>query len=411
MIGHVLVRRLGRRWQSRRWLAAPAVLAAAVAASWLPQLVAPAASAATGCSVGYQLNQWDTGFTATVTIGNGGSPLSAWTLTWTFAGSQRITSAWNAQVSQPPGQAAVTAGNMPFNGTVPTGGTVQFGFQATYSGANAVPADFALNGAPCTGPGGSAPPTTAPPTSPPTTPPPTSPPGSTPPPAGCAGATICDDVEGQAGPGPSGAWAVSNANCTGTGAVAVDGTVAHSGRRSFRVDGKAGFCNHAFVGRTDIPALGSVLFGRFYVRHSTPLPDGHVTMMALRDAGDGNRDLRMGGQNRAMQWNRESDDATVPAQSPAGVAQSVPLPTAAWTCVEFTVDGPGGQLRTWVNGTEIAGLRVDGQPTPDIDSQWLTRAAWHPSLTDFRLGWESYSTGDDTLWFDDIALGRTRIGC
>jgi hypothetical protein len=217
-------------------------------------------------------------------------------------------------------------------------------------------------------------------------------------------------VESQPGPAPSGPWAAGAANCSGTGSVAVDSTVAHSGRRSFRVDGKAGFCNHAFVGRTDIPALGPVLFGRFFVRHSTPLPDGHVTMMAMRDSNDGSKDLRMGGQNRAMQWNRESDDATLPAQSPVGVAQSIPLPTAAWACVEFTVDGPGGQLRTWVDGTAVAGLAADDQPTPDIDAQWLGRS-WHPSLTDFRLGWESYSTGDDTLWFDDIALGRTRIGC
>jgi hypothetical protein len=74
------------------------------------------------------------------------------------------------------------------------------------------------------------------------------------------------------------------------------------------------------------------------------------------------------------------------------------------------VDGPAGQTRTWVNGSEVAGLRDDGVPTQDVDAQWLGRA-WHPTLTDFRLGWESYSTGDDTLWFDDIALGRTRIGC
>jgi hypothetical protein len=199
-------------------------------------------------------------------------------------------------------------------------------------------------------------------------------------------------------------------DCAGTGTAAVDSTVAHSGTKSFRVDGKAGFCNHAFVGRTDVAAVGSVLFGRFWVRHSTALPDSHVTVMAMRDGNDGNKDLRMGGQNRAMQWNRESDDATLPAQSPAGVAQSIPLPTAAWTCVEFLVDGPGGQLRTWVNGTEVPGLHEDGVPTQDIDAQWLNRS-WHPGPADFRLGWESYATGDDTLWFDDIALGPSRIGC
>jgi hypothetical protein len=50
-------------------------------------------------------------------------------------------------------------------------------------------------------------------------------------------------------------------------------------------------------------------------------------------------------------------------------------------------------------------------PTKDIDSQWLNRANWRPSLTDLRLGWESYGDGADTLWFDDVAVGSTRVGC
>jgi len=53
---------------------------------------------------------------------------------------------------------------------------------------------------------------------------------------------------------------------------------------------------------------------------------------------------------------------------------------------------------------------VDGVPTQDIDGQWLARST-PPRPTGLRLGWESYSTGDDTLWFDDVALGSSPIGC
>ncbi|MEV7181301.1 hypothetical protein [Kitasatospora sp. NPDC093679] len=42
----------------------------------------------------------------------------------------------------------------------------------------------------------------------------------------------------------------------------------------------------------------------------------HVTAVTLADARDGGEDLRIGGQNGALQWNRESDDATLPVQSP-----------------------------------------------------------------------------------------------
>jgi hypothetical protein len=226
--------------------------------------------------------------------------------------------------------------------------------------------------------------------------------------AGCPTDAFCDGFENQTGTTPSGDWSTSFPNCQGTGSAAVDSTTAHAGTRSIRVNGGIGYCNHVFVGTTR-GVGGATLYTRFFVRHTTALPDAHVTLLAMRDTADGGKDLRMGGQNRAMQWNRESDDATLPEQSPNGVAKSVPLATGVWTCVEFGVTG--SELRTWVNGTEVAGLHADSTPTPDVDSQWLRRGTWRPALADFRLGWESYGGGQDTLWFDDVAVGRSRIGC
>lgn len=355
-------------------------------------LAAGPAAAAPACGVDYRVDQWATGFTAQVTVTNGATALSSWTLSWHYAGTQAVTSAWNATVHQ--SGTAVTAESLSYNASLPAGGTVTFGLQGTYSGTNPVPTDFALNGVSC---GGDAPPTSTTTTTTTT---------SSPPPARCA--DVCDDFEQQTGTTPGGRWTVGAANCQGTGTVTVDSTVAHSGTRSVKVTGQGGYCNHAFLGTT--LAAGSVRYGRFWVRHTTPLPAGHVAFLAMRDTADGGRDLRAGGQNRALQWNRESDDATLPAQSPAGVAQSVPLATGTWSCFEFEVDGPGGQLRTWLDGAEVPGLVVDGVPTPDVDQQWLARA-WHPSLTDLRLGWESYGTDPDTLWFDDVATGPARIGC
>jgi hypothetical protein len=230
--------------------------------------------------------------------------------------------------------------------------------------------------------------------------------------AGCGSAVLCDGFEDQTGSTPGGAWSVSFPDCQGSGSATVDSSVARSGSRSVRIDGAAGYCNHVFVGTgSGLAGVGATWSVRFYVRHDTALPAAHVTFLAMNDAGDGNRDLRMGGQNSALQWNRESDDATLPEQSPAGVALSRPLPTEQWTCVEFTVDGAAGTAQTWVDGTDVPGLQVDGVPTRDIDSQWLNRPGWRPSLTDLRLGWESYGEGSDTLWFDDVAVGSSRIGC
>lgn len=107
------------------------------------------AVSAASCAVAYRLdNSWGNGFTATVTVKNTGtSAISGWTLGWSFAGDQRISNAWNATVSQ--SGSAVTARDTGWNGTLAPGGSASFGFQATYSGTNAVPARYTLNGALC----------------------------------------------------------------------------------------------------------------------------------------------------------------------------------------------------------------------------------------------------------------------
>ncbi|HEU5155841.1 MAG TPA: cellulose-binding domain-containing protein [Streptosporangiaceae bacterium] len=382
-------------------IAGTAVLGAALIAGW-----SGAAPAAAACRVDYTVNQWATGFTAQVNVTNNAAAVTSWTLTWTFAGDQQVASAWNSQVTQ--NARSVTARDAGYNGTLGTGASTNFGFQATYSGQNAIPTDFALNGTPC----GDITPTrsaTASPTVSQSVSPtirPTDPICSIDP---------CDDsFEGQTGTTPTGPWQPSFPDCQGTGAVAVDHAVAHTGSTSLRIDGGPGYCNHAFaLNTTMVPGMttGRSLYVRMFVRHTTALPDGHVTFAALTDAADGNRHLRLGGQNRALQWNRESDDATLPEQSPAGVALSAPLPVDQWSCLEFNIDGAQGTMTTWLDGTEVQGLHLDQTPTGNIDSQWLSRSNWHPSPIDLRLGWESYAGGTDTLWFDDIGVYASRLGC
>jgi hypothetical protein len=149
-----------------------------------------------------------------------------------------------------------------------------------------------------------------------------------------------------------------------------------------------------------------------WLRFDAPLGQGHVTFMTLHDSADaGGKDLRMGGQSEIFMWNRESDDATLPALSPAGIAMSRAPVAGAWTCVEFMIDEDLGRLTTWVDGVAVPGLAVDGESTPDADQQWLGKPMWRPSLTDFKLGWESYAGQTMILHIDDVALAAERIGC
>ncbi|MGX1240751.1 cellulose 1,4-beta-cellobiosidase [Streptomyces pseudovenezuelae] len=79
-------------------------------------------------------------------------PKTSWSLKWSYAGNQKVTSGWNARISQ--SGTAVTAANESYNGTLATGGSASFGFQGTYSGTNAVPATFTLDGVTCNVDGG-----------------------------------------------------------------------------------------------------------------------------------------------------------------------------------------------------------------------------------------------------------------
>ncbi|MEZ4302307.1 MAG: hypothetical protein R3B70_45690 [Polyangiaceae bacterium] len=231
----------------------------------------------------------------------------------------------------------------------------------------------------------------------------------------CADLPLCDGFEGASAGGPPdpALWAVVSPNCSGAGTVTVDSAVAHTGNQSLRVDGKGGYCDHVFIGHAaSVPGLGDTIFGRFHVRFSDALGQGHTTFLAMKDAADGGKDLRMGGQNGVLMYNRESDDATLPVMSPAGTATSMPVAPGEWTCIEFQIDAQAGTLHTWVNGAPVAGLTLDETPTPDIDQPWITqKPGWKPDLEDLRLGWESYAGQSMTLWIDDVALAPQKLGC
>ncbi|MGW1450097.1 cellulose binding domain-containing protein [Micromonospora sp. NPDC002411] len=101
------------------------------------------------CSVGYATTDWNTGFTANVTITNTGTTaINGWTLRFSFAGGQTVSQGWSAAVSQ--SGAAVTATNLSYNGTLAPGASVSFGFNGAHSGTNPKPTAFTVNNATCT---------------------------------------------------------------------------------------------------------------------------------------------------------------------------------------------------------------------------------------------------------------------
>lgn len=82
-------------------------------------------------------NQWNNGFTASVRITNKGtSAINGWSVNWTYAGDNRVTSLWSANLS---GSQPYTATNLDWNKTIQPGQSVEFGFQGSKSAASEIP--------------------------------------------------------------------------------------------------------------------------------------------------------------------------------------------------------------------------------------------------------------------------------
>jgi mannan endo-1,4-beta-mannosidase len=108
----------------------------------------PSSSQSSGCAVSYTMNDWGSGATVSIAIkNNGAAAIDGWELAFSFAGNQKIANTWNAKCTQ--SGTAVTFSNETYNAAIPAGGTVNFGFNLSYSGSNAKPAEFTLNGAAC----------------------------------------------------------------------------------------------------------------------------------------------------------------------------------------------------------------------------------------------------------------------
>ena len=194
---------------SRGWAGPLAITTVLITTGAAVLLGGNPAGAAAGCKVDYTItNQWNTGFGATVTVTNLGDPITGgWTLAWDFPNGQQVQQGWNGVFSQIGSH--VTVQNPSWSTSLATGATAAPGFNASYSGTNAKPTSFTLNGTICTG---GVPPTTSSPTT--TTTPPTT--TTTPP----GGGTRVDNPYAGAGVYVNPDWSAHAAAESGGAAVA-----------------------------------------------------------------------------------------------------------------------------------------------------------------------------------------------
>jgi mannan endo-1,4-beta-mannosidase len=91
-----------------------------------------------GCVATYSIaGQWPGGFQGEVRVTAGTSAITGWTVTWTYANGQAVSSHWSAAVTS--SGPAVTARNVGYNGSVGAGASTTFGFLGSWTGTNSVP--------------------------------------------------------------------------------------------------------------------------------------------------------------------------------------------------------------------------------------------------------------------------------
>ncbi|GHH27231.1 glycoside hydrolase family 18 chitinase [Streptomyces rubradiris] len=119
-------------------------------------LASPAQAASNATATFTKTSDWGSGFGGQWTVKNTGtSSISSWTVEWDFPSGTKVTSAWDATVTNSGDH--WTAKNVGWNGTIAPGASVSFGFNGSGPGS---PANCKLNGDSCDGstqPGDAAP--------------------------------------------------------------------------------------------------------------------------------------------------------------------------------------------------------------------------------------------------------------
>jgi len=167
---------------------------------------------------------------------------------------------------------------------------------------------------------------------------------------------------------------------------------------------------------------GADVYGRFYMRLSdTATMFDHAFFMALGltsgTLNPSNQDSYLqlasegaGNATNVFMW-QTSDGNIMPEKNSTAGAQSTYPKANTWACVEFHTSQTG-TLETWVDGKAVPGLTfVPGttSQTDGVHNQWKSPSPFKP--TSIAFGWTVFSGESLTVWFDDIAVGTTRIGC
>jgi len=231
------------------------------------------------------------------------------------------------------------------------------------------------------------------------------------PPVGKAPIVLMEDFETtEAGQVPK--------NYTKQGAVGVDDTVAHSGKRSLRMDAAVNGPRRITTKSEALATLGGTHWGRLYFKVALPAPECasgviHSTIVSaigkspLHDDEIEFRPLdTILGTKGTYSYIYNVQPHTKRPEFAHGSASKWKF-TDEWTLAEWYVDYATQTYRLWINSAEVKDVAFMKGPK-NYEGSEIPAA-----MESITFGWWNYQQAGPkgfTAWIDDIALSKERIG-
>ena len=198
----------------------------------------------------------------------------------------------------------------------------------------------------------------------------------------------------------------------GSGSFKVDSSRKHGGQQSLRVQPNDGYSTLlALEGAPVFPAPNNTFYGRVWfflptasfqaVKPGTGGP--HVIWLEAGVKDNDKAEIRLGMNLGYLQSN------LWPGDTDLRDAKAV-LKAETWHCLEFKYGTD--DLEVWLDDTKSTAISTKNWMMVNNSDGGLgsPKSGWSPTYESFRLGWE-LNAGKNEIFYDDLALGYSRIGC
>jgi hypothetical protein len=223
---------------------------------------------------------------------------------------------------------------------------------------------------------------------------------------------FCEDFESYAlGPASSSKWQTTTAS--GSDTLTIDATHVH-GTKSLAVHVNSN--EFAYIKLPSFAPPNNSFFGRVYAwvtAFPTAPPYAHFTMVEAAGQPSSAGVIRpIGGQydpqGMAADWGVGSDQG--PTGDWTNWKPSAPAQAGKWLCLEWEMRASDDGINVWVDGVAKTELSVTTTMHGGNNVNFV-----FPTWQSIWFGWWLYQANPTPnqydLWYDDIVLSTTRVGC